>query len=732
MTDSLKTLLQESTVFAGLEDSDLDAIAELCRPVTLAPRTVLFHQRDIGDALYLLASGELIVSVDGRPVDVLGTGAVVGEMALLSAPVRNATVSAGAHACELWRLAREDFDALTAARPAVLERIHDLIRPRLERAQLAPLLAERFGASTEAELKAWQERLTWRRTTRGESVYCIGDAAAEAHLVVAGRFVERDAAGKVLRVAGRGALLGEAAVVGESVRRTEAVAAGEGHLATVPATVAATSPTFLVRLAADVLARHEQGGSAVEGTLGAALLFAPASADATCDRLVSEVAERMAGWGPSLVLSSAEVDRRFARVGAAQTSDDNHATSLELWLDEAVRSHRYVLLVADPTLTPWTRRCLHLADRLVLVAAADGPSQPGALESSLRSHAPDLPSDLVLVHPDSVTRPTGTTAWLQARDVSCHHHVRLGVKSDLDRLSRRLAGRAVGLALSGGGARGFVHVGLLKALEERGIAVDVVYGASMGAVIGGGYALTRSAPEIERICARFADRKQLMDSTLPLVALTRSRRINEILKSAFGTDTLIEDMWIPFLCVSASLTNAELRLHDRGPLWRAIRASAAIPGVFTPLLTEDGSEVLVDGGVMNNMPVELLREHLGSGVIIASNAYGGKSEGKPMRFGDDVSGWAVLRSKLLPVGRRLKAPSLLGTLMRATSLASKSLMDEAGRYADLVVTYPANGVTSLEFDRYAEMITAGHTHGGAALDEWLGSARVPPAWSQSV
>ena len=143
-------------------------------------------------------------------------------------------------------------------------------------------------------------------------------------------------------------------------------------------------------------------------------------------------------------------------------------------------------------------------------------------------------------------------------------------------------------------------------------------------------------------------------------------------------------------------------------------------------MAEGGSEVLVDGGVMNNLPVDLLRGFLGAGTVIASNAYGGKTDGKPMSFGDDVSGWAVLRSKLLPFGPRVKAPSLLGTLMRATSLASKRLLDEAARYADLVVTYPSSAVTSLEFDHHEETIAVGYRHASETLDAWLGSPEAGP------
>lgn len=722
-------MLATSGFFDGLAPIEVDALAARCRYLEFGPRATLFERGETAREMYFVAAGALEVRLDGVTIDHLGVGAVVGEMALLTAPVRNATVVAGDDGAGVWALSREDFEAAVADRPGLLERVLLQVRPRLERAELAPLLADWFGAVGNEEIERLRSRLTWRHLSRGEVVYGPGDAAADVYLVISGRIAERDAAGKTLRVAGRGSVVGAEAVLDARTRSGGAVSAGESHVAVIPAAVAGDDAHFMKRLAADAIARL--GGAGKERPAATTVLFAAATPGAPVEHVVSEVAARAAAWGSTVVLTSGEVDRRFGRAGTAQAVDApaggaevaSLAAPLELWLDQQVRSHEYVFLVADDTATPWTLRCLRLVDEVMVVASAGRDAHLGPLETALVEGAPDIPRQLILVHPDDTTMPSGTAAWLTGRDVVAHHHVRLGVGSDLDRLARRIAGRAVGLALSGGGARGYVHIGLLKALEERGVPVDVMFGTSMGAVVGSGYAITGSAEGMERLASRFADRKQLIDHTLPLVALTRSRKVSDTLKAMCGADTMIEDLWIPFACVSASLTNAEVRLHDRGPLWRAVRASAAIPGVFTPLLDEGGSDVLVDGGVMNNFPVDLLREYLGPGTVIASNAYGGKAEGKPLRFGDDVSGWAVLRSKLLPFGRRVKAPSLLGTLMRATSLASKSLMEEAERYADLVVTYPTTEVTSLEFDRYPEMIENGHRHGGQVLDAWLAEAR---------
>lgn len=711
----LRQLLSTVPIFAGLSGADLDALAERFTPVELAPGEHLMRRGEVGEFMCLLAAGELTVEVGGAVVDRLKPGAVVGEMALISVPERSADVAAGRGGAKVWRLARAEFERLAATHPSLLAAVHEVARPRLERAQLAPLLADRFGASTDAEVAQWQALARWRRLVRGEALYRRGEPASEVYLVVSGCLEVREASGERVRVAGRGAVVGESAVVGDGVRGHDVFAARETDVVALPAKVVGANPLFVSRLAADLLDGVVRAG--VDGTVGARVALVCASEGAPVNALTAAVAERLRGWGRTLVLSSRAVDDRFGRAGVAQvSSDDPLAQALAMWLDEQLRAHEHVVLLADERTTPWTERCLRLVDVALLVA--DASAEPDAARLEPLGASPDLPWELALVHPDGTRLPSGTDRWLDALRPRAHHHVRLGEPRDLDRLARRLAGRAVGLALSGGGARGYAHIGLLQALAEREVPIDVVYGTSMGAVIGGAYALTQDVVAVRRLAERFGDRKRLMDMTLPLVALTRSRKVNETLRSLYGEEGRIEDLWVPFACVSASLTYAELRVHDRGPMWRAVRASAAIPGVFTPVLAE-GGDVLVDGGVMNNLPADLLREHLGPGTVIASNAYGGRADAERMSFGDDVSGWAVLRSKVLPIGRKVRAPSLLGTLMRATSLASKRLLDEAARYADLVVTYPSSTVRSLEFDQHEETIASGYRHATEAVAEWL-------------
>ena len=167
--------------------------------------------------------------------------------------------------------------------------------------------------------------------------------------------------------------------------------------------------------------------------------------------------------------------------------------------------------------------------------------------------------------------------------------------------------------LSGGGARGFAHIGVVKALREANVPIDTVGGTSMGAILGAGVAMEWTHEQlVERFKRTFVDTNPLSDYTLPLVSLVSGRKVSGLLRREFG-ELQIEDLNLPFFCVSSNLSTGRIAVHRHGSLWRWLRASVAIPGVLPPIF--HNGEVHVDGGAMNNLPVDVMRE-VGRGPII--------------------------------------------------------------------------------------------------------------------
>jgi predicted acylesterase/phospholipase RssA len=314
----------------------------------------------------------------------------------------------------------------------------------------------------------------------------------------------------------------------------------------------------------------------------------------------------------------------------------------------------------------------------------------------------------VLLQPDEASRPAGTAAWLDGRTIAAHHHVRLSSDADLRRLARRLTGKAVGLVLGGGGARGFVHIGALRALAEAGIEIDAIGGASFGAMIAAAHAVGFTVDDQVELARTFASPKRLLDRTLPLVALMVGRKVTDLYQRLYG-DALAEDLWLPFFAISSDLTRAAAVVHRTGPLWEVVRASTAMPAVFPPLLG-NGSAVLVDGGVMNNMPLDVMRELCEGGTVIGVNPMPAHDKARDYSFGPSVSGFDALLGRLRLFGVRTRAPSILGSVMRATEInsAHRMRLPAYRALADVLIEPPVENVPILAFDRYAEIIDIGY------------------------
>ena len=322
----------------------------------------------------------------------------------------------------------------------------------------------------------------------------------------------------------------------------------------------------------------------------------------------------------------------------------------------------------------WTRRALVHADQVVILSSARPGAEEAARIRSLLEIAPArIPRWLALLHPAHTRRASGGRVMREKFGVDEVHHLRDRSSTDLGRLARLAAGRGVGLVLSGGGARGNAHIGVYQAITEQGIPIDRVVGASMGSIVAG--AIAQGLTPAQALADMREGSAKLLDYTLPVVSLVKGDRIVKVLEQQF-TDCEIEDLWIPFACLSTNMTTAQPVVHRSGNVARAIRSSISIPGVLPPVV--EGDSLIADGGVLDNLPVGLVSSDPSIGTIIASDVappVGPRAHGD---YGLSVSGWGAMRDKVVPrhlLRRRgtlpaPRLPSLGSTLMRAMLIGS--------------------------------------------------------------
>jgi predicted acylesterase/phospholipase RssA len=430
-----------------------------------------------------------------------------------------------------------------------------------------------------------------------------------------------------------------------------------------------------------------------------------------------QLRESLAAFGPTALFTSDTFDAAYGKLGAAQTEpDDVLSIVLNSWLQEQERHYRHILFVADAEWSRWTERCLAQADRILLVGRAGAGPQPGPMEHVCN---PRTRKELVLLHPATAAEPSGTLPWLAVREVAAFHHVRQGDATHWQRLARRLTGRAVGIVLSGGAARGLAHIGVARALAEQKQPVDVTAGTSMGALIAGMWARGITPAEGMVLAERLANPRTLLDRTFPYTSVMASRKVTAVLRELFG-ERPIEDLWQPFFCVSTNLSVAAPVVHERGPLWRAVRASIALPGVFSPVLDEQ-NHLLVDGGVMNNFPLDVMASRYELGLLIGSNVSPHREKPYPHTFGESISGWRVLWSRVNPFGQPMHAPTLVATILRTMEVNSLYQRRAAEQLADVLIEPDVRDINFLNFAAYRDLEQRGYEAARAALAGRVGN-----------
>ncbi len=367
-------------------------------------------------------------------------------------------------------------------------------------------------------------------------------------------------------------------------------------------------------------------------------------------------------------------------------------------LDRAEAAAERVLLVADgggdTQELAWRDFCIRQADAVVLVSRA-------AEEVRGVSPGPVRQPDVVLLGQDP--GPDRRSAWVAATDAWQLTVVDGALASGIRAIADRLAGRALGLALGGGGARAFAHVGVLLELSDAGLHVDRVSGTSIGAVIAALHAAGFEGEELEDICyAEFVRRQPFSDWRLPLQSLAKGRRVREALVRAFGADAVLEGLPHQLHTVSTDLVSRTRQVHGRGPLVDAVGASVRLPVLFAPI-PDDTGRLLIDGGVLDNLPVDTLTER-DEGPVVAVN----------ISMGGTGGGGGRARTG------RPRVPALGETLLRTMMIGSGGAVAAARAQGAWVVTPPTLGVGLLEFHQLDRMVLAGRAAARALLEETAG------------
>jgi NTE family protein len=507
------------------------------------------------------------------------------------------------------------------------------------------------------------------RVRAGDWIMREGEAADSAFIVRSGRVevIDERPPEALIRVLRRGDVLGELALLREGTRSASARARRDTELLELSRAgfeaLIQDAPSFALGLTRAMGAQLAASRTPVAAaTPPRTIAVVGLDAGAPIAEVAEGLADALARYGSVARLSTGEL----AAIDQAERDAD-----------------RVVLRGGLAPGEEWTGMCVHETDLVVAVSTGEPDRTWLEQATALRG------CELVVLGPSVNSE---VISQLQPREVQV---IAEGTRqrAALEATARRLAGRSLGIVLSGGGARALAHLGALEELSAAGLRFDRVAGVSLGALVAAAIAMGLGPQEVcETFERSFRATNPTRDFTVPAFSLLRGAKARRLLDDALG-DRRIEELPLRFFCLSCDLVEREPVIHRTGRVVDAVYPSFAIPGVFPPVARTDG-RLLVDGGVLDNLPVATMAR-TGEGPVIAVDVTGGIGRfQRAQRPGLARLARPVRRAL---TGSEADIPGLGETLVRTLTVGSVDTVAAARLHADLVITPQVDGIGLMEW-----------------------------------
>lgn len=578
-----------------------------------------------------------------------------------------------------------------------------------------------FGTLDEAVLNDLADVLVLQEVHGGSVVLEEGAAADSMFFVITGRLRasrrNRDGSVMLYNEIRPGESVGEMGLILRQPRTADVTAVRDSTLAVLDRShfeaLLVRQPLALNRVFSQAIFDHlRHTTQVVDRHQAQAFVVVPLHEGAGSAEVARGLAEAFGRVGRvHHITPSAELER------GSQTSEAGGGSDRFDALEDA---YDFLVYEADATPSSWTRRAFRQADQVIFVANAGASRSQGALEQRLtgepgfgmkRQH-------LVVLYPAAAVAPDVTSVWRAGRQIERVYPTRAQHTGDYARLARYLTGRAVGVVLGGGGARGFAHLGVLRAMQEANIPVDLVGGNSMGALIGAQFACGLPLNQIRDQTRKFAEGGEW--PTLPVVSIVSGGRVKRDLRAMFG-DIQMDALWTPYFAAACNLTKGGTMVQETGPLWRAVLASNSPAGLFPPVLV-DGN-LLVDGAILENVPVDAMRMRLGvplekrrgNGTIVAIDVDVQVEMGVDPAL-ERLSVRSTLKGM---VSRKPRStPGITEILYRAGHIGGLHQRAATIAQADQYLEPPVAGFSLMAYSRADEIIEVGYRHAMETIAQW--------------
>jgi predicted acylesterase/phospholipase RssA/CRP-like cAMP-binding protein len=488
--------------------------------------------------------------------------------------------------------------------------------------------------------------LEYIKIKKGEFLFNQGEDGSDMYILTGGKLLALvDNAKKIVGEVIMGECVGETALLYGGKRTASILAARDSSLVKISQakfeTLWKKHPEIILNLSQTIIKRLDTKNRDLQLLQTSCKLISMVGLDKQSHiKLANDIA---AYWKDKLRIQIIEEDL------------DGFET-FSLKVTEAEQNNDLVIMLSTSN-NEWNKLIVNNSDEICYVATESQHAnyKDATLHNSIHE------GRLILMYEENEV-PTETTAWLTDFQPNKIQHCRKDHAEDIGRISRIITERAVCWVFSGGGAHGFAHLGAIRALLEKNVPIDIVGGTSIGSVIAGCLAQDWSYEHImEHIRKDLSQNSPLNDFTLPMVSLLRGQKLLKLTGRYFGIN--IENTWKNFFCVASNLSNYQPEIFETGKLDRAITSSTSIPGILPPLL--HNQSLLVDGGVLNNLPTDIMRtKHRGFVISIDLGSVKSRTITTQHRISNSqmMKNWFTKERKYVP--------SLMNVIMKSMTLGS--------------------------------------------------------------
>lgn len=606
MSDDFLSLIRACKVFSALNDAECMVLLAQCERVEIRKGEILFKKNEQADAFYIVIEGTLLIESENPFNHLLqhrtaGRGDLVGEAGVFSHQQRLLTVKAKTDA-SLLKLTKEKFRQFSEKYP-----IGDDLLNLIKSCKL-------FSSLHDEDFSVLFTQLAKIDLKQGEVLFTQGAIANSLYILISGKLIASltTAAGvsKVVGTIERGETVGELGALSGEPRTLTIKALFDSKLLKLSAEdfrkFCIQHPSIMTGVMDLLITRSQKTISLLSGKkYRQHIAVLPASPQINMKRFKVE-------------LQSALKTKNIIML----TDEDvkNQLDTLEV-INQAERRKDVIIYILHAEETPLSIICRARIESVFIVADSKITANYAIFTEEFIADKVPLGAncELVLWQEADCVAPVNTHVWLKKLNFTLHHHVRKNNLNDYERLIRFMSGKAVGVVLGGGGARGWAQIGALKAILEAGIPIDAIGGTSAGAGVAACYVMEQTYKDtyvrFKKLVSRIYHPFSWRNFTWPVISLLSAKNGTESLQEMFG-DTNIEDLWLPYFSISTNLSRGIEVMSCEGNLAEKLRCTSSLPGIVPPVVID--GELYVDGGLVNNLPVSNMRALLNNtGTIIA-------------------------------------------------------------------------------------------------------------------